>query len=362
MQTMYHNKRDSKGRFSAKVTQAVTQNPPAPTVTKKLVNRFAIVVDRSGSMGNCWSRAVQAIQAQIADISKLSTNMNQQSQISLIFFDDKIDVPITGNAQNFYCNYNNYGPRGGTALNDAILNAIDSINTPGNYDEDVTWALMVVTDGAENSSKNHSSVVANKIKALQDTDRWSFIFNCPPRTKNSICRLYGIPADNVREWEGSVEGMATYAVANSIGTQSYFSARSSGQTKTLSYFKVDADQFNTNKITNLRQVTPKHNKIEKEVGISDFFTGKNIPYYAGMAYYELTKSELVQNYKRLIILDKVSGVYYMDGPNFSVRQFLAMPNTDCKIDPLNVGAYRIFVQSTSDNRKLVRGTTILYGV
>lgn len=361
MITAYHNKRDSKGRF-AKVTQAAAALTPAMTTTKRLVNKFAIVVDRSGSMASCWNRAIEAINQQIADIGSLSRNMNQQSLISLVFFDNAIENPIIGDSQSFSYNKDKFYPRGGTALNDAILSAIDSINTPGNSNEDVTWAVVVVTDGYENSSRQCSTTVASKIRALQATDRWSFIFNCPQGSKEQIANLYSIPDGNIKEWEGSVEGIKTFYSSNSIGTQSYFSTRASGGTKTFNYFNVNATAFATNKIGNLRQVSPKHNKVEKEVGISDFFTGRGTPYYAGMAYYELTKSETVQVYKKLILLDKVTGLYYMDGPNFSVRQFLAMPNTDCKIDPMNVGQYRIFVQSTSDNRKLVRGTTILHGV
>jgi hypothetical protein len=42
------------------------------------------------------------------------------------------------------------------------------------------------------------------------------------------------------------------------------------------------------------------------------------------------------------------------------RQLLGLPDGDARIQIQNLATYQVFIQSTSVNRKLVRGTNILY--
>jgi hypothetical protein len=79
----------------------------------------------------------------------------------------------------------------------------------------------------------------------------------------------------------------------------------------------------------------------------------------GAAFYQLMKKEdEVQDYKQIVIRDKKSKVVY-SGAN--ARQMLGLPyNGTVKVVPGNHGTYDIFIQSTSVNRKLVKGTQVLY--
>jgi len=66
----------------------------------------------------------------------------------------------------------------------------------------------------------------------------------------------------------------------------------------------------------------------------------------------------VQDHKQIAIRDKKTGVIY-SGVN--ARQMLGLPyHGTVKVVPGNHGAYDIFIQSTSVNRKLVKGTQVLY--
>lgn len=81
------------------------------------------------------------------------------------------------------------------------------------------------------------------------------------------------------------------------------------------------------------------------------------PYVKGCAFYQLTKPELVQKHKDLMVKEKTGRVLY---GGQEVRKVLGLPEfQDGKVTPGNHANYDVFVQSTANNRKLVRGTTVM---
>ena len=70
------------------------------------------------------------------------------------------------------------------------------------------------------------------------------------------------------------------------------------------------------------------------------FTNSN--YVKGSTYYELSKSELVQSYKEIIIVSR------KDDKKFGgqdARDMLGLPLSDTKVKPGDFGDWRIFIQS-----------------
>jgi uncharacterized protein YegL len=349
-------KRDSKGRFM-KVTDKLN-----PLHNTRLINNIAIVLDRSGSMRGCWSAVMDSLRNQISVMKTESAKLGQETNLTIIDVGTYAGVlmPLTNINNVNYINYSNANSN--TPLNDGMNLAMSNLvfQNPGKLEDDVSFALVVITDGEDNASMITKAQISKIITERQITNRWTIAIHCPYGFKNKIARDYNIPLGNINEWENTTYGAQVMDAVQTRGTSNFYAARASGQTMSCNYFAVDADNFNKRDIKNLAPHTPKHNKVEKEVGIQEFFQDKKIPYYAGMAYYELTKPELVQGYKKLILHDASTGNYYVDGNKASVKDFLGMPSGDVKIDPMNVGKYRIYVQSTSTNRKLVRGTTVLY--
>ncbi len=98
--------------------------------------------------------------------------------------------------------------------------------------------------------------------------------------------------------------------------------------------------------------------MNKETEIKPFVESKTKKEYVyGSAFYELTKSEKVQKNKQILIIKKGDSIIY---GGTGVRKLLNLPyDKDAKVDVGNLSNYRIFVKSTSSNRKLVRGTGIL---
>lgn len=97
--------------------------------------------------------------------------------------------------------------------------------------------------------------------------------------------------------------------------------------------------------------------VQEEAVIQPFVEAKLGHYHPGKAFFPLTKREEVQNFKQICLLDRMSGAIYA---GIEARNLLGLPTTDVKVEPGNHAQYDIFIQSTSNNRKLVRGSKLLY--
>ena len=83
------------------------------------------------------------------------------------------------------------------------------------------------------------------------------------------------------------------------------------------------------------------------------------PMLKGAGFYQLTKTEpTVQPNKKILVRDKTTqAIYYGD----AARQMLGLPTYgNIRLAPGNHGNFDIFIQSTSVNRKLTRGTSLVY--
>lgn len=106
-------------------------------------------------------------------------------------------------------------------------------------------------------------------------------------------------------------------------------------------------------------------EVTRDCDIRGFVTSNGIEFKRGRGFYELTKHETVQQYKEIIIQDRDTGEMFTGG---QVREKLGLlPQCDKggakeSLSSYDTREYRIFVQSTSFNRKLIGGTTFLYEI
>ena len=105
-------------------------------------------------------------------------------------------------------------------------------------------------------------------------------------------------------------------------------------------------------------------KVEKEIDVKTFYEEKTKKIYAkGDVWYELSKKEEVQSYKGLCLQEKNNLDDKSKKPIFGgdkIRNLLGLPESeDSIINPKNLKNFHLYVESTSDNRKLVRGTKAL---
>ena len=107
-----------------------------------------------------------------------------------------------------------------------------------------------------------------------------------------------------------------------------------------------------------------------KVAIKSFVKEQGIEFQIGRGFYELTKTEEIQQYKEIILQDIITGDFFNGA---DVRKFLGLlPQIEGKkgsgitekinLNKKKLSNYRVFVQSTSVNRALIPNTHFLYEV
>lgn len=257
-----------------------------------------------------------------------------------------------------------YTARGrGTPLFDAVGELIEQFQAVPDVDStDVSFLVFVTTDGGENASRKYSGkAIAALVKKLQATDRWTFVFRVPKGDAYTLTQ-YGIPAGNIQEWEQSEKGMTVSTVQTKSAFKGYYAARSAG-VKSTDKFYADLSTVTINEVkAQLVDISKevevyRVDKVNDSVQIRDFVEAQGYTYTKGCAFYQLAKTEKVQDYKQLAIRDKVKGHVYSGA---AARDMLGIPHFgEVKLAPGQHGQYDIFVQSTSFNRKLSEGTNLM---
>lgn len=105
--------------------------------------------------------------------------------------------------------------------------------------------------------------------------------------------------------------------------------------------------------------------VDKDTAIKEFVEFNGITFKKGRGFYELSKAETVQQYKEVIMQDRETGEMFTGA---QVRKRLGLqPQSEKggvkeRLHKADAEKFRVFVQSTSVNRKLIKGTTFLYEV
>ncbi len=335
------------------------RKPTTTRPTTALTTRVALILDGSGSMWACQDRALEAFNSLVDSIRASNKLHRQNTLVSVVSFANSHRDLVTDIHPDQVRKFTrqDYNPCGGTALFDAVgatIRRLQMHNTDANL-------VLVVTDGQENASTDFTALDLNRdFDRLQKTGRWTFAFNLPRGASTRFCRQFGIPSDNVREWDNTDVGTQEMEEKTSAGIGNYYVSRASGQTATPKFFTDLSAVSPLDLKNNLSDVTHRFKvyQVEKEMDIQTFTAYRtNRPYVIGSAYYQLTKAERVQAYKEILVTEKNKKVIW-GGPH--ARALIGLPAVgEVKVSPGNHANYDVFTQSTSVNRKLVRGTRVL---
>lgn len=328
-----------------------------------------IIRDHSGSMGCLANQAIRDFNDNISALKDASIGKDIDTLVTVGICDSRqlgkfaeIQVPL----KDVY-DIRSYPTGDMTPLFDSVGDMINRLQDTEEYkrNKKASFLIMVITDGQENASKFWTSEsLSSRMKELQATDKWTFVFRVPKGYKSNLVRL-GIPEGNILEWEQTEEGFkkATFATRDAIEVR--YSGLARGITKSDTFF---TDMSNVKSKT----VETKLQNISNDVKffpVTSKYAGAQIrdfcnsvlkrPMIKGAAFYQLTKPEKkVQDYKIIAIRNKKKDEVYTGA---HARQLLGLPyHGEVKIIPGNHGQYDIFIQSTSVNRKLVAGTEVLY--
>jgi hypothetical protein len=300
----------------------------------------------------------------IDSLKDSAAKLNQQVMVSLYTFGGKIDTLISHQpiAQVPKLTYDSYRPDGGTPMFECAWRAVTDLQSKDGAD--VANLLTILTDGEENQSTMASKqAFIGSIKGLMASDRWTITFSVPSGYSRNVTS-HGILPGNVQEWEvGTIRGLevASNTLAASYGN--YLVGRSTGLTSSKNFFTagVNAQQAQAAKqnLTDVRKDFKEMTvRTQDPKVIQQFIEARGHTFMKGRAFYQLTKAEKVQNHKEVLLREIKSGAIYGGA---QARQILGLPDwQDVKVKPEEHGDWEVFVQSTSNNRKLMVGTNILY--
>lgn len=351
------------------MTISVADNQDDSVQTNKIY--IGISRDHSGSMSHLTNPARQDYNETIQLLQETSRETGQDTFVSVVNCGSGRQAKVTVDTENTpignvipLAKYQAEAP--GTPLFDSVGELIRLFETcPDANNPEASFLVMAVTDGEENCSRTWSArTLTDKIKKLQATDRWTFVFRVPKGYKRRLVQL-GIPEGNIFEWEQTSRGVQEASVVTKQAFTEFYSGVKSGVKATTSFYtnlaNVDLSEVKKQLVDISSHIQIWHVDTEAE--------GKNIREYCkfklgrewkkGAAFYLLMKPEReVQDYKKIIIKSKTSGEYFSGA---AARDMLGLPQYGtCKVVPGDHGDYEIFVQSTSVNRKLPVGTTLAY--
>jgi hypothetical protein len=100
--------------------------------------------------------------------------------------------------------------------------------------------------------------------------------------------------------------------------------------------------------------------VPKRVDIRSFVYSTGAEFLPGNGFYEFTKTELVQEEKLVVLMDKETGEMFTGS---QAREFIGLPFGERgNVRPSWSGKWTVFIQSTSYTRVLMPGTKFLYQV
>lgn len=335
-------------------------------------NYIGISRDHSGSMHSIANAAAVDYNDNIAAIKEASLANNQDTIVSVVKCGAGRPATVVREVVNSNVQVlKPLGPReyvadgNSTPLFDSVGDLIDLFEAVPDVDDiNVSFIVMVITDGEENSSTKWTGrKLAEKIKELQATDRWTFVFRVPRGYARKLSQ-FGIPEGNILEWDQTARGVEAASAATRAAVGSFYANRSAG-VKSTDKFYADLSKVS------LKEVKAALVDISSEVSIWPVLSNEisyeirpfaekrlAVSLKKGTAFYQLTKTEKVQEYKQVCIRDKKKGMVYSGN---AARDLLGLPHYgEIKLAPDKHGGYEIYIQSTSVNRKLVEGSSLLY--
>jgi len=363
----------------------------ARQLAQSKINHVALVLDASVSMRRHRDAVIAVTDGLIKHLAKTSQELDQETRVTVYTFGDDYRVLVFDkDVMRLPSIKDLYEIDGNTALIAATMKSLDDLEKTAQMYGDHAFLTFVITDGQENVSRwstvfggtgkrvryvsEPARYTENQIKQqLADrltnlAENWTVACLVPDRAGVLDAQSFGFPADNIQIWDTtSKDGVLEVGKMITEATDTYMTNRSLGirGSKTM-FAKMSAADLNLGAV---RQAGLKRLPKDKyEVlavlaandgeAIKDFVEDKTgRPYVTGTAYYELMKPEKIQPQKAVLVRDRKSGVVY-HGQH--ARDLLGLPSDrEMRVKPDTNPKYRVFVQSTSINRKLVAGTKLL---
>ena len=193
-----------------------------------------VLLDRSGSMEACRDSTIKAFNEYVA---KLKEAWKTQTRVSLTLFDsESIDLVHDALAVGAVpdLSRSTFVPRGSTPLLDAIGHTVARIDkTKLAQDERVTFVIL--TDGQENASREHTRESIAKLLAGRQEDKdWLVLYLGANQDAFREAAAVGIGAAHSMAYSAGRESAAFHAISRS--TADYAAAPSAKRGRVAASF------------------------------------------------------------------------------------------------------------------------------
>jgi Mg-chelatase subunit ChlD len=202
---------------------------------------IAFLLDQSGSMASIRQQAIDGFNEQVGIIQR-DADKGGDTWVSLYKFGggdgtkpywERTFDALAPTALH-RLNPDTYVPNGITPMYDCVGMALQDLG-PKDEAGDIGFLVVIVSDGRENASQEWTAErIADKVKELEATGRWTFVYIGANQNLADVQKHLGIK--QVVAFAATPTGYQ-YMSENMAGsTESYLSARSKGETSTPEYW------------------------------------------------------------------------------------------------------------------------------
>lgn len=330
---------------------------------QRLINHVALVLDGSSSMSGHKSNLIRVADEQIRHLALRSEELSQETRVSVYLFSDRVDCLIFDmDVMRLPSIADLYRAEGMTALIAATVKSQNDLATTSQLYGDHAFLTFVLTDGMENASGR----LGYGVSQLSDTldyaaDNWSIGWLVPSQQSQAYLSRIGVHKDSTALWDAaSAQGIVDSFQTIKTATDNFMTARATGVRGTRTVFSTGAEAVNKATVTQTLQTLTKKDyslvPVQVRSEIRKFVESQGLTYKAGMAYYQLTKAELIQARKQIVVVDKATDKAYAGS---EARHLVGLPDgKPTRVKPEDNPKYEVYVQSTSVNRVLLPNTRL----
>lgn len=174
---------------------------------KKKIEYVAFIIDESGSMMPTKKETINGINEQLQELRKTSSI---ETYVSIVKFSSTVETKVWNLplAEVKDLTENDYDPCGTTAMLDAVgLTIFKLRNIEVNKDDDVSYLLIIVSDGQENSSKEYSWEEVRKLVTCCNEDKkWIITYMGANQDLSQVRESMNLQAANMVMYASTSQG------------------------------------------------------------------------------------------------------------------------------------------------------------
>lgn len=341
-----------------KLTLSDITPTPKPQLKTSPVNRVIFINDRSVSMGSLRQESVNDTLEQIKLLAEKDAEIGSETFVSVVDFGARHNFVITSQPAKEVRTYipeDSKISNGSTALSKTLVETIEAVRKSTEaISTDEAFLVILRTDGLDNTYQLADHRVREVITSLPQN--WTVTL-IGPSSAVQWARRIGIPEGNTRLWDGSAADYAPSVAAQNTGLGVYAATRGAGGQSVGNFYTVNTAKVTEEDIARLKELPKSEFTILKTAinrqEIASLIRDNSLVFKKGVNYYELLKNEFIQEDKDLLLMDAHGRVFGRGNSGAEVRRALGLPTTGTiKVTP-QMGQYTVFVQSNSNNRKMI---------